>query len=139
MFWKSADDARRWGLEAVDAASVAVGNLAEAAVVVGERPPEETAQALLDLGVRLAVVKLGPEGVLAATRDEQVALPPVPVEVVNGLGAGDAFGGGLCHGLLAGWELRRTIAFANTAGSIVAGRLGCADDMPTIDEIEALL
>ena len=137
MFWRSRDDAREWGLRALESATVAVGNLGEAAVVVGELPPDETARALLDLGLELAVVKLGPEGVLGATRDEEVVLPPVPVEVVNGLGAGDAFGGALCHGLLAGWPLRRTLAFANAAGAIVAGRLGCADAMPTLAEVEA--
>ena len=51
-----------------------------------------------------------------ATRDERVEVPPIPVEVVNGLGAGDAFGGALCHGLLAGWALRRASRFANAAG-----------------------
>jgi 5-dehydro-2-deoxygluconokinase len=44
----------------------------------------------------------------------------------------------LCHGLLAGWELERILRFANAAGALVASRLGCADDMPTLDEVEAL-
>ena len=83
-------------------------------------------------------MKLGPDGVLGATRDEEVLVPPVPVEVVNGLGAGDAFGGALCHGLLSAWPLRRTLAFANAAGAIVASRLGCADAMPTLGEVQAL-
>ena len=74
----------------------------------------------------------------AATADERVTVPPIPIEVVNGLGAGDAFGGALCHGLLAGWPLERTIRFANAAGALVASRLGCADDMPTAPEVEAL-
>jgi 5-dehydro-2-deoxygluconokinase len=68
-----------------------------------------------------------------------VEVPPVPVEVVNGLGAGDAFGGALCHGLLAGWELERVMRFANAAGAFVAGQLACADAMPTADEVTALL
>jgi 5-dehydro-2-deoxygluconokinase len=59
--------------------------------------------------------------------------------VLNGLGAGDAFGGALCHGLLAGWPLARTLGAANAAGAIVASRLACADAMPTLGEIEALL
>ena len=138
-FWESEREAGRWGRLAVKRATVAVGGRAEAAPIVGDRSPADTASALLDLGVELAIVKLGPEGVLAATRDEQVTLPPVPVEVVNGLGAGDAFGGALCHGLLAGWELERTLRFANAAGALVASRLGCADDMPTAAEVEALL
>ena len=139
MFWSSDEDAGRWGREAVGRATVAVGGRDEAVPLVGERSPADTARALLDLGVELAVVKLGPDGVLAATSDQQVVAPPIPVEVVNGLGAGDAFGGALCHGLLSGWELEHTIRFANAAGALVASRLGCADDMPSEPEVEALL
>jgi 5-dehydro-2-deoxygluconokinase len=139
MFWSSEEDAGAWGREAVGRATIAVGGRTEAVPLVGDRSAADTARALLDLGVDLAVVKLGAEGVLAATADEQVAVPPIAVEVVNGLGAGDAFGGALCHGLLAGWELERTIRFANAAGALVASRLGCADDMPSAAEVEALL
>ena len=140
MVWTSRQEAERWNREALAHATVAVGNQEEAAVVVGDGlAPLEAARALLALGPELAIVKLGPEGVLAATADAHVAVPPVPVEVLNGLGAGDAFGGALCHGLLAGWELERTLRFANAAGAIVASRLGCADDMPTADEVEELL
>jgi 5-dehydro-2-deoxygluconokinase len=138
-FWESEREAGKWGRQAVKRATVAVGGRAEAGPIVGDRPPADTASALLDLGVSLAIVKLGPEGVLAATHDEQVTLPPVPVTVLNGLGAGDAFGGALCHGLLSGWELERTLRFANAAGALVASRLGCADDMPTAAEVEDLL
>ena len=46
---------------------------------------------------------------------ERVVVPPVPIEVANGLGAGDAFGGALCHGLLEGWVLERTLRFANSS------------------------
>jgi 5-dehydro-2-deoxygluconokinase len=70
---------------------------------------------------------------------ESVVVPPVPVDVVNGLGAGDAFGGALCHGLLAGWDLERMLRFANAAGAVVAGRMACADAMPTTDELEEIL
>jgi 5-dehydro-2-deoxygluconokinase len=90
--------------------------------------------------VELAVVKQGPKGVLAMDRDGATAeIPPVPVDVVNGLGAGDAFGGALCHGLLSGWDSARTVSFANAAGAIVAGRLSCSDAMPTKAEVEAKL
>jgi 5-dehydro-2-deoxygluconokinase len=64
---------------------------------------------------------------------------PVPVEVVNGLGAGDAFGGSLCHGLLSGWDLERTMRYANAAGALVASRLACSSAMPTGAEVDDLL
>jgi 5-dehydro-2-deoxygluconokinase len=96
------------------------------------------ADALLDLGVELAIVKQGPKGVLGRTRTETVTVPPVSVDVVNGLGAGDSFGGSLCHGLLAGWPLEKTLRYANVAGAIVASRLECSTAMPTADEIAKL-
>ncbi|QMV22684.1 5-dehydro-2-deoxygluconokinase [Streptomyces sp. SCUT-3] len=132
--------ARSFYEEALAHATVAVGNLDECEVATGVREPHAAALALLDAGPELAVVKQGPRGVLAAHRDgTAVEVPPCPVEVVNGLGAGDAFGGALCHGLLAGWDLERTVRFANAAGAIVASRLSCSSAMPTETEVEELL
>lgn len=139
MFWSSREEARRWYAEALPHVTVAVGNLDECDTAVGVREPHGAAKALHDLGIGLAVVKQGPAGVLASDGKTEVQVPPAPVEVVNGLGAGDAFGGALCHGLLSGWELERAMRFCNAAGAIVAGRLACADAMPTADEVEAKL
>ena len=139
MFWASADDARREVQRALGAVTVAVGNQEECEVAVGETDPHRAADALLERGVELAIVKRGPDGVLAKTRDLVVEAPPFPVQVANGLGAGDGFGGALCHGLLAGWPLDRILAFANVAGAIVASRRECSTAMPTTAEVEALL
>jgi 5-dehydro-2-deoxygluconokinase len=139
MFWESREAARAQVQHALGKVTVTVGNVDECETAVGERDPLRAASALLDAGVELAVVKQGPKGVLARTRDELVEVPPTPVTVVNGLGAGDGFGGALCHGLLAGWPLERTVRFANAAGAIVASRLECSTAMPSTDEVEALL
>jgi len=139
MFWASADEARAQVARALPYATVAVGNREECEVAVGESDPEAAAKALRDVGVRLAVVKQGPAGVLGVDAHEHVTVPPVPVDVVNGLGAGDAFGGALCHGLLARWDLRRTLSFANAAGAYVAGQLACADAMPDTTQVVAML
>jgi 5-dehydro-2-deoxygluconokinase len=139
MFWPSREEARRWVQRALEHVTVAVGNLDECDTAVGEREPRAAAQALRDRGVEVVVVKQGPKGVLARDDTTEVEVPPVPVKVVNGLGAGDAFGGALCHGLLAGWELERLMRFCNAAGALVASRLACADAMPDAAEVEALL
>jgi 5-dehydro-2-deoxygluconokinase len=139
MFWPSREAAREQISRLLPHATVAVGNLDECETAVGERDPHRAADALLERGVQLAVVKQGPRGVLARTAEETVEVPPYPVEVVNGLGAGDAFGGALCHGLLSGWPLAETVRFANVAGAIVASRLECSSAMPTEDEVRALL
>ncbi|MEW2414998.1 5-dehydro-2-deoxygluconokinase [Streptomyces sp. NPDC046866] len=135
-----ADDPAEHYAQALALATVAVGNVQECEVATGETDPRAAARALLAAGVELAVVKRGPDGVLAMRRDGTVAeAAPVPVEVVNGLGAGDAFGGALCHGLLAGWDLPRTLRYANAAGAIVASRLACSSAMPYAAEIEEAL
>jgi 5-dehydro-2-deoxygluconokinase len=139
MFWRSGEDARRWAREALLRATVVVGNSDEAEMATGLRDPRTAAAALLEMGPRLAVVKRGGEGAYARTAQDEVSVPAVEIPVLNGLGAGDAFGGALCHGLLAGWPLARTLGVANAAGAIVASRLACADAMPTLGEIEALL
>ncbi len=137
MFWPDRAAATAALAPALEQVTVAVGNADECLTAVGERDPHRAAAALLDRGLELAVVKQGPKGVLARTRDELVEVPPIPVDVVNGLGAGDAFGGALCKGLLAGWPLERVIRFANAAGAIVAGRLECSTAMPTTAEVQA--
>jgi 5-dehydro-2-deoxygluconokinase len=139
MFWSSAAEAREWLEATLSYVSVAVGNQDEVEVAVGTREPRRAAAALLDFGVELAVVKCGADGVVAATRSEVVEVAPVRLEVVNGLGAGDAFGGALAHALVNGWELRRGLELANAAGALAASRLACADDFGTADELQEIL
>ncbi|SEE77222.1 5-dehydro-2-deoxygluconokinase [Arthrobacter alpinus] len=139
MFWASEEEAREQVARILPHVTVAIGNDKECAVAVGEGTPDEQADRLLAAGVEIAVVKLGPDGVMAKTRTERVVSAPVPVETVNGLGAGDSFGGAFCHGLLSGWPLARVLDYANAAGAIVASRLSCADAMPTPDEVNSLL
>ena len=137
MFWASAADASEQVRAALSQVTVAVGNREECEVAVGETDPDKAADALLDAGVELAVVKQGPRGVLGKTRTERVVVLPTPVDVVNGLGAGDAFGGSLVHGLLTGLPLEQVLRNANAAGAIVAGRLECSTAMPTATEVDA--
>jgi 5-dehydro-2-deoxygluconokinase len=139
MFWADVSHARAEVQSVLGQVTVAVGNREECEVAVDETDPDRAADALLDAGVKLAIVKQGPNGVLAKSRSERVVSPPIPVTPVNGLGAGDSFGGSLAHGLLAGWSLDKIIARANAAGAIVATRLECSTAMPTAAEIDALL
>jgi 5-dehydro-2-deoxygluconokinase len=138
-FWNSREEAHEAVAEILPKVTVAVGNKEECEVAVGETEPERAALALLDAGVQLAVVKQGPKGTLAMTRDERVEVPPTPISVTNGLGAGDAFGGSLCHGLLEGWSLADTIRAASNAGALVATRLECSTAMPSEPELFSMM
>jgi 5-dehydro-2-deoxygluconokinase len=138
MFWESAAAASEHVQRALAHVTVAVGNREECEVAVGYTNPHKAADALLDLGVELAIVKQGPRGVLGKTRHSSVTVAPNDVDIVNGLGAGDAFGGSLCHGLLNNWPLEKTLRYANAAGAIVASRLECSTAMPTAQEVAEL-
>lgn len=139
MFWESEAQAHEAISPMLDHVTIAIGNRKECEVAVGTSDPDEAADRLLERGLEAAVVKLGGDGVMVATADQRERLAPYPVEVVCGLGAGDAFGGAFCHGLLEGWSLPDIVRYGNAAGAIVAGRMMCADDMPTAAEVDEFL
>jgi 5-dehydro-2-deoxygluconokinase len=139
QFWSSPENATRWVGEALKHATIAIGTVDECEIAVGEREPGRAAKALLARGVELAVVKLGAVGLFAAHTAGTIEVSAIKVDVVNALGAGDAFGGALCHGLLAGWDTPRALRFAAAAGAYVAARRECSAAMPTADEVARLL
>lgn len=139
MLWPDPEEAGELQRRALAHATVAVGNTEEAAIVVGSAEPEVMAKRILDMGPEIAIVKRGGDGVVVAWAGAVEHVPPVPVKVVNGLGAGDAFGGAICHGLLAGWDPPRMVRFAAAAGAHVAGRLACADEMPSESQVMDLM
>lgn len=136
--WPGVEPARRSAQEAIALCDVVVGNREECAMALGTSEPDEAADALLAAGVSLAVVKLGSDGVLLATDDRRLAIPTRPVDVVCGLGAGDAFGAALVRGLLAGHDLERIGRAASDAGAFVAARLTCSDDMPAAADLDMM-
>lgn len=138
-FWDGESEATAAARELLPFASVLVGNLDECRIVTGARNAQDAADTLLEAGARLVIIKLGGDGVLGATPDARVTVAPIPVTVANGLGAGDAFGGALCHAMLSEWDLDRTLSFANAAGALVASRRGCSRAMPVLAEIDELL
>jgi 5-dehydro-2-deoxygluconokinase len=139
VFWVSPELATAEIAKAIPLVTVAIGNKEECQVAVGETEPARAADAMLERGVELAIVKQGPKGVFAKTKNESVEVPPHFVEVVNGLGAGDSFGGALCFGLLQQWSLEKILRFANIAGAIVASRLECSTAMPSFEEVSEIM
>lgn len=138
-FWTSREAASARIGAAVSHATAAVGNREECAVAVGSDDPHEAARRLRAQGVELAIVKLGGDGVLVSSEEGERLIAPPPIQVLCGLGAGDAFGGAVCHGLLSEWSHERTVTFANAAGGIVASRLLCSQAMPYEHEVMGLM
>ncbi len=138
-FWKSREDARVAAQRAISYCTIAIGNIAECEVALGISDPMKAADDLLNRGISLAIVKMGGDGVLLATKDESHVIKPLPIKLVCGLGSGDAFGGALIHGLLSGWDLGKIGLFANAAGAYLASELMCADAMPSLEILEAFI
>ncbi len=138
-FWKSRDDARAAAQRALSRCTIAIGNITECEVALGIVDPEKAAEALLSRGISIAIVKMGSNGVLLATKDESHLIKPLPIKLVCGLGSGDAFGGALIHGLISGWELEKIGLFANAAGAYLASQLMCADAMPSLEVLEEFI
>ena len=137
--WGSMEESRAKALQAIALATVVVGNREECFMALGTAEPDTAADALLAAGVKLAIIKLGAEGALFATATERIRVSPIPIEAVCGLGAGDAFGGALCHGLLEGWSLEQIAEACNAAGALVSLSLTCSDAMPTSEELAQMI
>lgn len=141
-FWSSAEAAYKEISAAVKYATIAIGNLEECAVATGlpkTTSAAEFAAALLSMGPKLAIVKGGSTGVLVAHGNSATAIPGLRIKTKCGLGAGDAFGAGVIHGLLSGWSPEDSVSFANGAGAYVASQLMCSDAMPTEAQVRELM
>ena len=112
--------------EAAEAADIVIGN-------------EEEVEASRVAGVPVLVLKRGERGATVFDHGEETQVAGFEVEVVNGLGAGDAFAAALGHALLRELPLAEAVRRGTVAGAIVASRLACSDAMPRVDELEAAL
>ena len=118
--------------EAAVAADVVVGNEDEVEAAGG-------LDALLELGPSAVIVKRGGEGATLFQSGERIDVSGVPVDVVNGLGAGDAFAASLGYAIIRGLGPLEGVRLGNAAGAIVAGRVACSEAMPTLDELHGAL
>jgi len=119
---------------------IAIGTEDEIKAATGLDDPEKAVARLLE-GVRKAVVfKRGGDGSRVYTKSGEVFdAAPFKIEVLNVLGAGDAFASGFIYGYLQGWGWAKAARMGNATGAIVVTRQGCANDMPTLPEALALV
>jgi 5-dehydro-2-deoxygluconokinase len=131
--WEQPDAYGELAQTAVRHADIVVGNEEEVEAAAGD------ARALLDLGVPTLVLKRGEHGAMLFHDGAEVAIPGHPVDVVNGLGAGDAFVAAFVHALHTGRPLEEAARRGSVAGAIVASQLACSEAMPQLAELEAEL
>ena len=121
-------------------ATLAVGTEEEVAAASGAAGVEAGARDLLGCGLQALILKRGARGSTVFRPDAAPCdAAPFSIEVLNVLGAGDAFASGFLYGYLQGWPLERAARMGNACGAIVVTRHGCANFMPTLDEVSAFV
>jgi 5-dehydro-2-deoxygluconokinase len=121
-------------------ADLAIGTEEEVGAATGAADTSAGVRQLLDLGLPLLILKRGGKGAVIHQRGAApIVVPPYKVEVMNVLGAGDAFASGFIYGHLTGWSLEESVRFGNAVGAIVVTRHGCANFMPTQEEVRQFL
>lgn len=119
-------------------ADIAIGTEEEVVAATGADDAQEGAATLLDAGLPALILKRGVDGAVVCRRgDPPVEVAPFRVDVLNVLGAGDAFASGFLYGHVHGWTLEEAARFGNATGAIVVTRHGCANFMPTLQEVHA--
>ena len=136
-FWSGADAYRRAVRAALPRADIVVGNEDEVRAATGAEDPRAGIATLRALGPRVVILKRGGEGATLFDGDRAIEVPPVRMEVVNGLGAGDAFLASVTHGLLRGINLETAVRRANWAGAYVASQVPCSEAMPYLGDVNA--
>ena len=117
----------------------ALPSLEEARLITGRDTPRDIAQVFLDHGVGTVGIKMGEAGAYLRTScGEELTLPPLRVEAVDALGAGDAWVAGFLCGLTCGWDLERTARFANTVGACCVQALGATTGIRSFEETERM-
>ncbi|MCY3637749.1 MAG: ribokinase [Chloroflexi bacterium] len=107
--------------------------------VKGVQGARDAAKSLLAKGVGVAVVKLGQQGVYAASADKEYFVPPLKVDMVDSVAAGDAFGAGLAVALAEGNGIDNALKFGAAAGALAVTKPGARDAMPFRTDVESLL
>ena len=139
--WRSREEYESQVLRLVSHAHLAIGTEDELAAATDDRGRAAAgAERLLAGGPDAFVLKRGAEGARVYERGQApVDVAPFRIEVLNVLGAGDAFAAGLLYGLRRGWTLARAARVGNATGAIIVTRHGCANFMPTCDEVESFV
>jgi 5-dehydro-2-deoxygluconokinase len=134
--WPSADAFGTNVRSLMKHAQLAIGTEEEVCAATGADDAFAGARRLVDAGLAALILKRGGNGAVVFRPGEQpVSVAPFKIEVLNVLGAGDAFASGFLYGFVNGWTLEEAARFGNATGAIVVTRHGCANFMPTLPEV----
>ncbi len=104
-----------------------------------KNPPDAVNQLLDNYAIPIVVTKLGAQGCLIITKNEQIRVEGFKVDVIDTTGAGDAFAAAFTVGIHNGWDLKKCALYANAAGALKITRMGARTALPTLEELETFL
>jgi 5-dehydro-2-deoxygluconokinase len=137
MFWSSPKAYAAAVANVLPRADIVLGNEDEVRAATGFADARQGIAALRAAGPSVLILKRGGEGAVLFDGGRVVEVPPVRMEVVNGLGAGDAFLASVAHGVLRGIDLETAVRRANWAGALVASQVPCSEAMPYLKDVDA--
>ena len=127
------------GFEEMLAAADYVVGSADVVETLKASSVEEALERILAAGPKAAVITLGSGGAIALTAEGFSRRPAYRIGVVDTTAAGDAFHAGFAYSILQGWDMNRTLAFANAMGALVCRGLGGRETLPALAEVTELL
>jgi len=135
IFWPNAKAYAAAVADVLPLADIVLGNEDEVRAATGLDDPRQGIAALRATGPRVLILKRGGDGAVLFDGDRVLEVPPVRMEIVNGLGAGDAFAASITHGVLRGIDLGTAVRRANWAGAFVASQVACSEAMPYLKDV----
>jgi 5-dehydro-2-deoxygluconokinase len=137
MFWHNERSYAAAIEDVLPYADIVLGNEDEVRAATGLEDAREGIAALRAVGPSVLILKRGGDGAVLFDGGRVLEVPPVRMEVVNGLGAGDAFLASVTHGVLRGIDLGTAVRRANWAGAFVASQVACSEAMPYLKDVNA--
>lgn len=116
--------------------NIFIPNMDEARAITGLKEPEKAANALIELGPEMVIIKMGAEGSYVLAENEDFRVEPHAVKAHDAVGAGDVFNAGFIFGLLQGWPLRARMEFGNSAAAAYISKK--TNRFPAFDEVAGL-
>ena len=138
--WPSAEDAAQTYSRAGALCDIIIGNDVEFGFMAGDYDKGlDKARELARTSASIVVYKMGEEGAITLTPDDEFRTGIYPVDALKPTGAGDSFMGGFIASLASGYNLKEAVMRGSASASIVVSRVGCAPAMPTVSELEDFL
>jgi len=133
----SPEEARITLMDIAGECDIVLPGLEEGLILTGEIKPESIARQFIEHGAKLVVVKLGAKGAYYANQTETGLVPGILVEqIVDPIGAGDAFAAGLLSGLLRGFSLPDAVKLANQVGAYALTVVGDVEGLPFWSQVD---